>query len=405
MARSKVVIEFSQTPEQVDVINQATIDTYVDIEFNITKSPFVPFSAIGGDNIYEIIQGGNLYRVHEFTTTGTSTFELPIVGTFPSSFDYLIVAGGGGGGLNRGGGGGAGGILTGTTTLGTGTYSIVVGNGGGVQGNGENSEFNGLVALGGGGGAPSTGDAASKGSDGGSGGGNGWNLTSPGGAGTPGQGNDGASSGNGPSGGGGGAGAAGGTGPVPPGQPSSTNGCNGGNGIEISITGTSTWYGGGGGGGEANWDACAPGGMGGGADGSPNNPSGSVLVPRPAVPNTGGGGGSNSAFAGNTSAPAGASGIVIIRYPIGYTTSSPDPSFRFRNFSFGWEVFNNGVSVGTYEFPTPVAAGVNEPLNTARLISTNQSLILTDRYVDIPVANLSVQAWVRNNGILYQDGF
>ena len=53
-----------------------------------------------------IVVSGITYRVHTFTTVGTSTLTVLNGG----EFEYLVVAGGGGGGgLKMGAGGGAGG--------------------------------------------------------------------------------------------------------------------------------------------------------------------------------------------------------------------------------------------------------------------------------------------------------
>ncbi len=86
------------------------------------------------------------------------------------SVEVLVVAGGGGGGSN-GGGGGAGGLIhSNVYPVVYGPVSITVGNKGagaasGVGGNGQNSVFGGLVAIGGGGGG-SGGTAARSGGTG-----------------------------------------------------------------------------------------------------------------------------------------------------------------------------------------------------------------------------------------------
>ena len=46
----------------------------------------------GGDNVYDIEEGGVEYRVHEFLSSGT------LVCVEPGEIEYLVVAGGGGGG-------------------------------------------------------------------------------------------------------------------------------------------------------------------------------------------------------------------------------------------------------------------------------------------------------------------
>ena len=274
----------------------------------------LPISAEGGTES-EITVGGQNYRVHTFTSTGTSTFTVNSTGSSDGEVEYLIVAGGGGGGM---GGGGAGGLLTGTINVNAQSYSIIVGDGGNKTTNtrefrgtdGENSSAFGQTSIGGGGGGAygDEGVAVRTGSSGGSGGGGGGLYTdqtnTAGGSGTPGQGNDGGSSEsevNGTAGGGGGAGSAG-----LDGEPGT-----GGDGISSSISGTSTIYSGGGGGGSV-FGPPGQGGSGGGADGGRYDP---FLQADDAQVNTGGGGGGGTSTdfqnAGN-----GGSGIVIIRYKI-----------------------------------------------------------------------------------------
>jgi hypothetical protein len=273
----------------------------------------VPPIATGG-TITNITQGGVNYRVHTFTTTGTSTFTV----TRGGQVEFLIVAGGGSGG-SFGGGGGAGGLLTGFTTVIPQSYTVTVGAGGnsistnitfGIDG--QNSLAFGFTTFGGGGGANNNNTvAAHTGRPGGSGGGAGnQNVSSGfGGSGTPGQGNNGGNNtGGGVAGlrksrGGGGAG-----------TPSiSGNGSQvgpGGAGISSPITGTVQFYAGGGGG--YNWDNAiiAPGGLGGGGQGA--STTGDSL---PGTPNSGGGGGGGSrgGLIG-LGTGSGGSGIIIIRY-------------------------------------------------------------------------------------------
>ena len=64
------------------------------------------------------------YKIHIFTTVGTSQF---VVSSGSGEVEYLIVAGGGGGGMDMGGAGGGGGVLQGTTTITSQSYNIVVG--------------------------------------------------------------------------------------------------------------------------------------------------------------------------------------------------------------------------------------------------------------------------------------
>jgi hypothetical protein len=211
--------------------------------------------------------------------------------------DYLIVAGGAAGlGL---GPGGAGGLIANSTTLTVGTsYSIIVGSGGSSGGaSGSNSSAFSLIAIGGG-----TGGGAffgQNGSPGGSGGGGMYgDGGGVGGAGTAGQGNKGGDGfpvlvGNAGPGGGGGAGAPGENGP-------NNRGGNGGVGLQLSITGTPTYYAGGGGAGADSIGGSGGLGGGGNGDGNTSGPGSAGTA------NTGGGGGGANR--------SGGSGVVILRY-------------------------------------------------------------------------------------------
>ena len=251
------------------------------------------------------------YRVHTFTSSGTLTAP----SGWSTSYDYLVVAGGGSGGNNKqgsfenGGGGGAGGMLTGSSTLSAGSYSINIGLGGAIPGGdgqtkGGNTTAFGLTAIGGGGGR--TRDTGLTNCNGGSGGGTtNWDDVNSPGSGTSGQGNRGGyatqvSSSDGGSGGGGGKGGVGGTG-------QSSTGANGGSGQASSISGSSVTYAGGGGG--AGGTAGSGGSGGGGNAGSSSSTNGSN-----GQTNRGGGGGGNYAQSGN--AGNGGSGIVIVRYKL-----------------------------------------------------------------------------------------
>jgi hypothetical protein len=288
-------------------------------EFENVNYQFV--SATGGTTS-DINVGGQIYRLHVFTTIGDNNFEVISDG----NIEYLIVAGGGAGGSaiwGAGGGGGAGGVLEGILTVTSKIYNVNVGSGGVRNtsgnkqgGNGGNSYIDDLIALGGGGGGGFTGTTSSLGLDGGSGGGGpgtSW-VANSGGSGLSVLGNNGGRGYNNSitayraSGGGGGASQIGAS-------ASYGSGGNGGNGIASAISGSLVYYAGGGGGGGSY--SVGSGGLGGGANGrsihstSANGYNG--------VTNTGGGGGgiqvsgtsSNSGGGGN-----GGSGIVIIRYPI-----------------------------------------------------------------------------------------
>jgi len=256
-------------------------------------------SATGGT----VTQVGD-YTIHTFTSSGTFTV------TQGCDAEVLVVAGGGGGGINlyHGSGGGAGGLIYyGAETpanshkegigyaITASSHNVVVGNGGAVQANGQNSVFGTLTAIGGGYGA---GYYAGNGGSGGSGGGCSYSSSSPG-AGTAGQGYSGGSGAYYGSGGGGGAGSAGASGTV--------NGGNGGIGISYAISGTNNYYAGGGGGSaySGNGGVGGAGGLGGGGAGSTSNAVSGT-------PNTGGGGGGGERD-GSVSGTGG-SGIVIIKY-------------------------------------------------------------------------------------------
>ncbi len=251
---------------------------------------------------------------------------------------YLVVAGGGSSqlaGADGPAGGGAGGLRTsyGSTSgggasaesdiaLAAGTYTITVGAGGAANSynNGSDSSISatGITTITSLGGGASGGSSQRDGLDGGSGGGgdgDGGNFSS-GGAGTAGQGFDGGA-GESPftsqRGGGGGGGAA-----VAGSNGGNQTGGNGGNGLELSITGSATYYAGGGAG-EASQGTEGTGGLGGGgaveADGAANTgggagaPDGYTFAPNPGVARSGG------------------SGVVILRLATavysGTTTGSP----------------------------------------------------------------------------------
>jgi hypothetical protein len=272
--------------------------------------------------------GGNIsyygpYTIHSFT--GSATFTP----SFTGPVEVLVVAGGGGGGnandafWEAGGGGGAGGLLYASSYgVSTGTGITVTVGAGGVggkgnanprSGNGSNSVFGGLTAIGGGGG----GGAYYAATSGGSGGGGdayygAGGLGIPYGTGITGQGNRGGSGNlisslSGAGGGGGGAGAVGGTGQ----SSGNLTGGAGGDGLPYSISGFSNYYAGGGGGKTAG-NGSGAGGAGGLGGGGIGGAAGNVAVGNPGVDYTGGGGG--GAMATSTATGAGGTGVVIVRY-------------------------------------------------------------------------------------------
>ena len=247
----------------------------------LTRLP--PIVATGGT-----ITFSGAFKIHTFTTVGSTNFVVSQVLPSGFSLEVLVVGGGGGGGGDVGGGGGAGGYQLLTNYLvSQGSYPITIGIGGtgvtsGTGSSGGSSSFANITATGGSGGAsytPSTQNGGAAGTGGFSGG-----TGYPGG-------------GNGGGGGGGGLGGAGVNGAL------NTGGTGG---IGITYNRGTTWLLGGGGGGAANTLGTAS--YGGGNGG---NRSGTSAVN--GTPNTGGGGGGGSYNSGVVGANGG-SGIVIISY-------------------------------------------------------------------------------------------
>jgi len=296
--------------------NNVAIDNALGLK-SYTTTQRDALTSVAGDMIYNTTTSKvEFYNGSAWVETGASSFNI----------DYLVIAGGGSGGTGNGtggAGGGAGGYLNSYSSENSGgatssrdtfvafagqTYKVAVGGGGAsvsggtIQGNlGTNSNFDFIVAFGGGGG----GRTFVQGTGGGSGGGAGaQNAAGDGGIGLPIQGFKGgdctSASTPYPTGGGGGAGAVGADG-------SGASG-NGGVGLASSITGSSVTRGGGGGGALYNAGTAGTGGTGGGGNGG-TNPSPAGVA---GTVNTGGGGG--GAHTANASG-GGGSGIVILRYP------------------------------------------------------------------------------------------
>jgi hypothetical protein len=291
-----------------------------------TVSGYNAVEATGGTQT-DVTDSGVKYRVHTFSTVGTSNFVV----TNGGEVEYLIVAGGGGGGGRyHSGGGGAGGVIQHKGfSVTPQTYSVVVGDGGGAGlalptasqpgNNGGNSSTFGQTALGGGGGGSNGGAAVADGKSGGSGGGgSGWSgdATTPGGSGTPGQGFRGGngcavlSGSNERVGGGGGGASSRGV----EGVRGSTYGPgHGGDGIPSTISGTLEYYGGGGGGGGMASYSMTNMGLGGKGGGGRGSNRGSPAETPGENGKGGGGGGSDNS---NNGLGNGGSGIVIVRYRI-----------------------------------------------------------------------------------------
>ena len=242
------------------------------------------------------------------TTPSGGKWTVPLGITF---VNVCVVAGGGAGGNDTetySGGGGAGGYIyraAFTVTSGA-EIDCIVGDGGTGGGDGSNSIFGSLIAIGGGAG----GIKFAKGRDGGSGGGGAGStaVDKTGGSGDVAQGHDGGTGGI--AGGGGGGAAEAGHEAYPPGGAS--NGGAGGDGIVCPINGIPY---GGGGGGCSNTDLdIPPGGLGGGGSGENHGYYHPFVAATDGVANTGGGGGGTGASGQPFYSTKGGSGIIVVFY-------------------------------------------------------------------------------------------
>lgn len=289
------------------------------------------------------------YTIHTFTSSGTFTSTPSI------NAEVLVVAGGGGGGndsYNSEGGGGAGGVqYTSSLSIGSGSTTITVGNGGAVNTGGGNSSIGSLlVSTGGGQGGVRSGQTMFAGNGGSGGGGSACCAaeTYPG-TGISGQGNAGGYGTGTVAGGGGGKGSVGG---VP----------NGGSGTSYSISGSSVCYGGGGGGYPSGTATC-----GGGAYGNAG------------TANTGGGGGAGA---------TGGSGIVIIRY---LTPTTQDSTTNL----------NHGTLTGTTS-----TAG---KFGNARSFNGTTDYMTSTNSLNYTSGSFSVSMWVKpsslsNSPVIFSNG-
>ena len=315
-------IDGNQATETVSVVFQESVEYQVIFHYGNFDSLY-GYSTVGDAATDGIVYADTTAQTYDWGTltsvtanSNDTTYEFTLSSGITA--DILLVAGGGGGGGRTGGGGGAGGLLLyESTSITSGTKTIVVGKGGsGGDGtataaafglNGYSTSFTSLTTAVGGGGGSSY--QLGNGKDGGSGGGGGRSSgTTSGGVATTNQGNDGGP-GNTRCGGGGGATAAGTTGVSVPGD--------GGNGQNVSTTFGTTYgssgvfAGGGGAGGGLGALSSTPGtgGTGGGGDGS------SGVAGVNGQTHTGGGGGGGGFDGSNgTSGGNGGSGIVIIKW-------------------------------------------------------------------------------------------
>jgi len=336
-------------------------EVYFSGEWKNIGSIFVPIDAEGGTTVTDEVVDGRTYRIHAFEDAGADEFSVNDTGS-DGKIDVLVVGGGGAGGIDAGGGGGAGGLVYKEEyKVDSGNYGLTVGEGGtngpqvhyddtdeedepfeGRAHPGEDSKFDNLLALGGGGGV--VGNSGQPGMDGGSGGGGSQTSDSPGGeALQPGTnpsadldlGSDGGPAGfdgGNAGGGGGGASSAGDE------NYNSDQGGDGGDGTYMGDKftekfGEKGYFAGGGGGSNNDTTEGGSPGIGGGGSGSlrEDDDGDTTLVAGSGKPNTGGGGGAGDnnvtsttgdghpyyEFDNNHSHSAsGGSGIVLIRYPL-----------------------------------------------------------------------------------------
>ena len=289
------MIRFNTDTGQVEGYNDPTD------EWRPIDQLLKPVVATGG-TVTDIEQGGQLFRVHTFTSDGT--FDVARGG----EVDVFLVGGGGGGsGNNRGAGGGGFTTTALNVSVGVENVAVTVGAGGigpvttgseaGTSGSASSAVFASQTVT----------------ANGGQGGHRNTNGLRPGG-----------------DGGSGGAGGTGGTNTSPPGGSDGSDGqrgthpdSRGGNGQgtttrEFGNPNLTLYAGGGGTGDPTNSRSFAgQGGAGGGGDGGFGGPStdkGSTAAGRPGIDGLGGGGGSG---ANDSSGGDGGSGIVIVRYRIG----------------------------------------------------------------------------------------
>ena len=291
-----------------------------------TSSSATPTAVTGTAATGGLITADGDYIVHKFVQSDS------FVSTSTAACAYLVVGGGGGGGGDHSGGGGGGQVISGSASLSAGTYPIVIGAGGSPGGprngvyatNGGSTTFNGLTAIGGGGGGQYSDQPGAGGASGG--GGASFGSGAAGGlAVTYGiTGYNGAAGNNSGAGGGGGGGG---------------NGSQsaGGIGISSSITGTAVGYGGGGGGAD---NANGFGNDGGG------NGSATTTGATSGTSSRGGGGGGNTSMQPGT---MGGSGVVVIRYP---ATSAPVATLNsFNSIWDGVSFTGSGTAASPYTKP------------------------------------------------------
>lgn len=276
-------------------------------EFDTQKKGWAVWASGGYE--HQLTINGTNYTVHVFNVSGNFTLTNPNI----TNIEILAI-GGGGGAYNQdnvNGGGASGGFNYTIMNLSTGTYTIIVGQGGlGCQNGTSSSISKGgttYINVSGGGHGASEAAGACKGGDGASGGGGTWQegAGSANGQGEGNNGGTGSSPNNYPAAGGGGA-TSGGQSPL-----NNQRGGDGGIGKNSSITGVIVCYAGGGAG--SGWSAVMDFGRGncGGGNGSGNYAS--SPHPENGTDGTGGGAGAGG-IQQNHSMTKGGDGTIIIRY-------------------------------------------------------------------------------------------
>lgn len=388
-------------------------------------APYIPLQATGG-TVTDSVVGNITYRTHTFYNTGANTFNVTNLGLTGNKVKVLVVAGGGGGGMDMGGGGGAGGVIyTPAYNISTtGAINFTVGAGGagspaaGTNGQpsahqytisakqGGNSTFGTVTATGGGYGASSyygyTPNYGTPGTGGSGGGASGYSDggTRAGGTGLAGQGfNGGNGGGQYYSGGGGGAGGAGANSPAQ---------ANGGAGIRYADI-SPYYFGGGGGGAAYSLGTGGNGGIGGGGGGAvgttygggsainsganggggasnawANTPGGNAGA------NTGGGGGGGGHYNSNNKGGDGGSGIVIVQYEIGNTTSGmhlPNTNYTYTvDAKCSQGAFTSPNATETHSF-TPAGTAVAAPSVAPTITTPSTSIQATGGSIGSYTAN------------------
>lgn len=358
-------------------------------------------TGIGSTSTNPVLGGSTLYK---FNTTGLTGSITPAFGT---SCEFLVLAGGGAGGCAQGGGGGAGGIRVGELQISSGTsYSVSVGAGGTANsnvntngGNGGNTIFGAITAIGGGGGGGGNRDAFNvnvPGNTGGCGGGGAGmsNRVCAGGSGTLLQGYSGGP-GFGPvsgpelGGGGGGTYDIGKNGIAEQIGNQATGGSagDGGDGILSNISGSASYYGGGGGGGNRTDQPTSrpgKGGLGGGGNGKGVLDSGDYIGAA-GIDGLGGGGGGGAGEFGKgiiNSGGDGGNGVIFMRIPT-YIFNQPSNYLYITtsNNSVDYEIRYLNSSFARIDYPEPTGytmwllTPVSNPSGTAQITIASSNTI------------------------------